>query len=506
MRATSNTEVLIIGAGPTGLALALWLAKSGIRVRIIDKNSAPGTTSRAMAVQARILEFYEQLGIAKDTISRGLILKTFQFWVRGKKIATAPFGDFGKGMSPYPFMLIFPQDEHERMLIEYLKQNGVEVERSTELVDYIEGAGGIQARIKKSDGSIESCFAAYICGCDGAHSAMREQIHAGFPGGTYEQIFFVADVEATGPSATGQMNLCLDDTDISLVFPLKNNNHVRLIGLVPPHVKKTVQDMNYQDVAKEVARVTQLTVRDIYWFSAYHVHYRVAARFRKGRAFLLGDAAHIHSPAGGQGMNTGIGDAVNLAWKLTMVLRGRADERLLESYETERQAFAKRLVATTDRFFRQVANTGWWGNMVRIWIQPSLVPVLMNLNVFRRFAFRTISQLIIQYHHSALSVGRAGKIQAGDRLPWVEAVDNFIPLLSRDWQVHIHGEANAALTQWCESHQLSLHVMPWKDEAKRKGYVKNALYLVRPDGYVALADQTASAEALAQYFAKRGLR
>src|SRR5882757_3815639 len=191
-----DTDVLIIGAGPTGLVLALWLTRLGVRVRIVDKTAEPGTTSRAVAVQARTLELYSQVGLADSVVEGGRTAFAANLWVAGKKAARAVFGDMGAGLSPFPYALIFPQDEHERLLIGRLTEAGVEVERQTELLGFKDATGRVRARLKRLDGVPEVCDAAYIAGCDGAHSAVREVLGIGFPGGTYAHLFYVADVEA----------------------------------------------------------------------------------------------------------------------------------------------------------------------------------------------------------------------------------------------------------------------------------------------------------------------
>src|SRR5262249_31089147 len=195
--ANAETDVLIIGAGPTGLVLALWLTHWGVRVRIIDKTAEPGTTSRALAVQARTLELYDQLGLADAVVKRSRAALAANLWVTGKQRAHLAFGDMGAGISPYSYPVIFPQDEHERLLIDQLSKVGVMVERSTALLDF-EMADRVVARIRRPNGTVDTCRAAYIAGCDGAHSRVREALNIGFAGGTYEHIFYVADVAATG--------------------------------------------------------------------------------------------------------------------------------------------------------------------------------------------------------------------------------------------------------------------------------------------------------------------
>jgi 2-polyprenyl-6-methoxyphenol hydroxylase-like FAD-dependent oxidoreductase len=508
-----ETQVLIVGAGPTGLVLALWLTRLGVRVRIIDKAEQPGTTSRAIAVQARTLELYRQIGLADAVVERGLQLAAANLWARGSKVGRAAFGDMGKGLSPFPYLLMFPQEEHERLLIEHLIEGEVEVERGVELVGFEDEGNGVLARLQQPDGAEEACKAAYLAGCDGAHSRVREVLKTGFPGGTYAHVFYVADVQATGPAMDGELHVALDDADFLAVFPMAGEGCARLIGTVRRDAEDQHQPPGWDHVSKRVIERMSIKVDQVNWFSIYHVHHRVAGHFRGGRVFLLGDAAHIHSPVGGQGMNTGIGDAVNLAWKLAAVLHDRAETGLLNTYEPERIAFARRLVATTDQAFKIVTSDGPIARFVRLHVVPGLLPALFESNSVRRFMFRTLSQTAVNYRGSKLSDGIAGRVRGGDRLPWIEfdpttdrRTDNFIPLTSLEWQVHVYGEPRQGIPELCQRRQLPLHVFPWQPVMSRAGLRRNAVYLVRPDGYVALADPDASASRLETYLDERGLR
>jgi 2-polyprenyl-6-methoxyphenol hydroxylase-like FAD-dependent oxidoreductase len=502
-----DTDVLIVGAGPTGLVLGLWLTRLGVRVRIVDKTSEPGTTSRALAVQERTLELYEQIGLADEVVERGRRAVAANLWVSGKKEGHIVFGDMGQGLSPFPYAIIFPQDEHERLLVERLKACGVEVERRTELVKFEDSADRVVAHLKGPDESNETCEAAYIAGCDGAHSIVREALQIGFPGGAYTHVFYVADVQASGPTMNGELHLALNTSDFLFAFPLKGEGRARLIGTVGEEAEHRHEALSWNDVSKDVIDQMRIDVERVNWFSTYRVHHRVADHFGKGRAFLLGDAAHIHSPVGGQGMNTGIGDAVNLAWKLAAVLRGRASASILDSYEPERVAFARRLVATTDRAFTGVTSHGAVARIVKLHIVPLVIPLLFKLPQVRRFMFLTISQTTVNYRGSSLSEGRAGKVHGGDRLPWVKLDDahagNFKPLASMDWQVHVYGEVAPDFRTSCNSRKLPLHVFPWRPEMEAAGLIRNAAFLVRPDGYVALADPEARASAITSYLDSR---
>jgi FAD binding domain-containing protein len=331
------------------------------------------------------------------------------------------------------------------------------------------------------------------------------------PGGTYERIFYVADVELHGRVADHELHVALDDADFLAVFPMKGNNVARLIGTVRPESEEHHEKLGWHDVSSRAIERMQMRVDHVHWFSTYKVHHRVAEHFRRGRAFLVGDAAHIHSPVGGQGMNTGIGDAVNLGWKLAAVLRGRAGEALLDTYEPERIAFAERLVATTDRVFTFATRDGFLARRVRLDAVPLVVPSLVSRAAVRRFLFRTVSQTFLHYRQSPLSEGKAGSVHGGDRLPWVapdgeHSPDNHAPLSSLDWQLHVYGSASAELESACTKLGLPLHSFPWSSPSKDAGLEQNAAYLLRPDGHVALADPTAHPENLKRYFDSRGLR
>src|SRR5262245_20148614 len=491
LNSMTGCQVLITGAGPTGLVLALWLTKLGVRVRIIDKAAEPGTTSRAVAVQARTLEFYRQAGLADAVVEAGVKVAAANFWARGAKAARVPLGRMGEGLSPYPYALTYPQDAHERLLIERLQALGVTVERRTELIRFEQHPNHVRAVLKRHDGEEETCEAAYLAGCDGARSTVRESLATGFPGGTYTGLFYVADVDASGPAADGEIHVELDEADFLAVFPLKGTGRLRLIGPIRWEPEREHRDLTFDDIKPRAIGNLNLTVAKVNWFSTYHVHHRVASQFREGRVFLLGDAAHVHSPVGGQGMNTGIGDAVNLAWKLAAVLNGGAHADLLDTYELERIAFARRLVATTDRIFTLVTKQGMLAQFVRTRLVPWIAPMLFRFAGVRRFVFHTVSQIGINYRHSSLSAGAAGAVQGGDRLPWIEVEpgqDNFAPLTSLAWQVHVYGEPPAGLAEACAELQLPVHQFVWHAEMRRAGLRRAALYVIRPDGYVALAD------------------
>jgi len=504
----ARTEVLIAGAGPTGLVLALWLKRQGIGVRIIDRSAAPGSTSRALAVQARTLELYRQLDLTHEVLERGHKVPAVNLWSRGERAARVAFGSIGEELTPYPFLEIYPQDEHERLLIERLQQLGVAVERRTELTAFTDIGDGVRARLRTAEGQEEICETRFLAGCDGARSRVREALATGFPGGTYRQVFYVADIEGAGAPVDGELHIDLDEADFLGVFPLAGAGRARLIGTVQDERAENPESLRFEDVSQRAIRHLGLDITKVNWFSTYHVHHRVTDHFSRGRVFLLGDAAHIHSPVGGQGMNTGIGDAINLAWKLAAVLAGHADESLLATYETERIGFAQRLVATTDRVFTLVTAPGRVADLLRTRLAPVLLARALSLESVREYLFRTVSQIMVNYRGSALSAGAAGDVHGGDRLPWVAQVagDNYASLAAITWQVHVYGRASERLREACAKHALPLESFPWSAAHAAAGLERDALYLLRPDSYVALADGAADPGALARYFRERALR
>jgi len=502
----AQTDVLVVGAGPTGLALALWLTKQGVAVRIVDKSSGPGETSRAMALQARTLEFYRQLGMADAVVEAGYKTPAMNMWARGSRKARIPLIDAGGEISPYPFVLVYPQDRHERLLVKQLKTLGVEVERQTELLSFKDDGSEVTAILKQADGQEEAFTSAYLAGCDGARSLVRHEIGSGFEGGTYKQLFYVADVTAAGVEPAGEAHIAFDKSEFVMVMSYGEANQYRLIGIVQDKRAEHPETLTFADVGHEAINGLGIKITNVNWFSTYRVHHRVTDQFRRGRAFLLGDAAHVHSPAGGQGMNTGILDAINLAWKLAAVLKGKASDSLLDSYQVERQAFARKLVETTDKLFTFATAQGGFADFVRTRIAPIFASVAYKSENVREYMFRMVSQTTLNYHESHLSQGKAGEVQGGDRLPWVPVpgADNYEPLRAIHWQVHVYGEPKADLMDWCKKYDMPLHAFAWRHEHQKAGLVKDAAYLLRPDTYVALADPKGQSATLSLYFREQG--
>ncbi|HLX82041.1 MAG TPA: FAD-dependent monooxygenase, partial [Burkholderiales bacterium] len=409
MNPALDTDVLIIGAGPTGLMLANQLARRGVRAMIIDRHPGPSLQTRALGVQARTLEIYAQLGIAGRAIELGRIGNGANLWANGRRMAQVPFGETGRGVTPYPYILILGQDDNERLMGERLRDWGAAVQWDTELVGLAQAPDHAAATLRQRDGTTRAIRAAWVAGCDGARSAVRELSGIGFPGAPYEHVFFVADTEVTGGMVPDEVNVYLWRRGFHLLFPMRGTDHWRIVGILPEALNDR-KDVGFDDVLPSVRGEAGagFAFKKCTWFSTYRIHHRSASRFRDRRCFLLGDAAHIHSPVGAQGMNTGLQDAYNLGWKLALVSDGKADARLLDSYEEERIPVARRLLETTDRGFRLIVADNWLAGLLRTQVLARLASFAMGMELVRRFAFRTVSQVGIQYRKSTLSQSLVG--------------------------------------------------------------------------------------------------
>jgi hypothetical protein len=343
----------------------------------------------------------------------------------------------------------------------------------------------------------------------------------GFPGAPYEHTFFVADTEATGPMKAGELNVYLWRDGFHLFFPMRGTNRWRVIGILPKHLRQK-EDVQFAETVPAIQQEAGASLRfqDCNWFSTYHIYHRAAERFRDRRCFLLGDAAHIHSPAGAQGMNTGLQDAYNLAWKLALVVDGGASPALLDSYEQERMPVAQRLLQTTDRAFQLIVADGVLGGLFRTKIMARLAAIAMRFERVRTLAFRTISQIGIAYPKSSLSQtgeGLAkGAPRAGDRFPWLQL--RLEPGRPRADLVHRLGDLHFNLVlfgQPAESAPVPaefndvLHVTAVPTDAEnaaelaRGGIPQPSFYLLRPDGHVGCCGSKLDMPAISRYLSER---
>jgi 2-polyprenyl-6-methoxyphenol hydroxylase-like FAD-dependent oxidoreductase len=297
-----DTDVLVVGAGPTGLMLANQLVRRGVRTLIIDRHAGPSLQTRALGVQARTLEIYAQLGIVGRALELGKIGNGANLWAQGRRMARVPLGQAGKDITPYPYILILGQDDNERIMGEKLRDLGASVQWNTELVGLEQEPGQVAATLRTPDGKSRKIAAAWVAGCDGAHSAVRELNGITFPGAPYEHVFFVADTEATGSMVPDEVNVYLWQEGFHLLFPMRGKDHWRIVGILPPALRDR-HEVDFEAVIPSLRNEAGagLSIKTCTWFSTYRIHHRSASRLRDRRCFLLGDAArsgHEHRLAG----------------------------------------------------------------------------------------------------------------------------------------------------------------------------------------------------------------
>lgn len=481
-------DVLIVGAGPTGLALALLLLRHGVRPRLIDAAPAIAAESRAVAVQARTLETYRLLGLADVVQTASHASSRLLVARKGRPLGTLDLQALGLGLSAFPRVLFLSQDRHEAVLAAALAERGVTVERGQRLFALAQDSEGVVAGWVGLAGTRCVARFRFVVGCDGASSTVRRLLGLDFPGSTYPQRFFVADVEGLGAIGADGLAVHIGADGFCAALPLTGEGRLRLVGVVPAGLD-TVASPQPADLAPWVHAVTGLQVTRTHWWSVHRVHLRMAGHLRVGRILLAGDAAHVHSPAGGQGMNTGIGDAANLGWKLAQALRRPAQaDALLESYAEERGAIARQVLASTDRMFGLLNAPGLAGRFWRTVALPFAVPLALRWSALRRQAFLAVSQTGHAYPQGPLAHGRHGAISGGMRLPWIATTDNHALVAQHPgWQIHGFAAPSSELSFLAGAARLPVHTLPWSREAAAAGFRRDGLYLVRPDGHVGLA-------------------
>jgi len=501
---TRQADVLIVGAGPTGLSLACQLIRYGIDFVIIDKSAGVTAFSKALGVHARTLEIYEQLGIAEKAVSQGTIAGKVRMLAGAKVRGEVDLSNMGQGLSQYPYMLVLEQSKNERLLYEYMQTHGKDVLWQTELVSLSQTAEKVTAQVKTANGESTTIEAKYLVGCDGPKSPVRHVLGLGFEGSTFERLFYVADVQIDWQFSHDALHVCLARSSGMAFFPMPGEKRYRIVGVFPEDFGKDEGETLYAEIEQRVKDESQidLNISHVNWFSTYKVHMRHVEKFSSGRCFLAGDSAHVHTPAGGQGMNTGIQDAYNLAWKLAYVLQGKADARILDSYNQERLKNAKHLVQSTDRMFNLVSSSGWLLKFMRTVVMPRLVKYIINLKVIRNSFFPFISQIGISYRDSALSMHNGDKqfaVKAGDRMPYflLDGASIYDRLHAPDYHLLVFTDKNDGAVTLMD---IDSQVMPLTAEVKRVfGTNKPFTVLLRPDNYIGFISPKTSMDEVEVY-------
>ncbi len=503
-----KTDVLIVGAGPTGLALACQLIRHNIDFVVLDKKETTTPFSKAIGVQARTLEIYEQIGLADKLIALGAKAEKARMIVGGKVRGEADFAEFGKGMSAYPYVLIVEQGKHEKLLYDFIRSNGRDVRWQTALENFSQNHSGVTANIKNAAGDVETIEAKFMVGCDGAKSPVRHSLGLTFEGSTFERMFYVADVEIDWDFGHDALMAFLMKNNLLAFFPMVGERQWRIVGTFPDEFAGDEGEVLYEEIETQIKKDSQiaLDITKVNWFSTYKVHTRHVNKFSNGRCFLAGDAAHIHTPAGAQGMNTGIQDAYNLAWKLAFVVKGKASTDILETYNLERLENAKNLLKTTDRFFNLVARPEPVMSYLRTHVFPYIAGTAFSIGAVKKFIFPRISQIGINYRKSSLSQNNGFfKVKAGDRLPFFTVDGASVYERLKEPKFHLltfldgaNKPAEFAGNDFTDSFEIPLY----PNIAEIFGATKTFRVLLRPDNYIGLITEDPSGEDVRAYFSK----
>lgn len=516
MKTTIKTDVVVIGAGPTGLSLACQLTRCGVDFVVIEKNEDLTPYSKAIGVHARTLEIYEQIGLAQKAVEQGTIAGNVRLLAGGTVRGELALSNIGAELSPYPYVLMLEQSKNEKLLYDYLQSQQKAVLWRTELQSVSQTDAGVTVQVILPDGATQTIESKYLVGCDGPKSPTRHALGLAFEGSTFERMFYVADAQIDWHLSHDGLHVCLSEGSFVLFFPLKGEQRYRIVGVFPEAFAKDEGDVLYAEIERRIQEEARLdlAIHNVEWFSTYNVHTRHASQFSVGRCFLAGDAAHIHSPVGAQGMNTGIQDGYNLAWKMALVLQGKADEKLLGTYSEERLENAKHLLQTTDRAFQVAAGSSWLLNFVRMNVLPISAKYILSFDAVKQFIFPLISQIGINYRHSSLSqhAGDAKfSVKSGDRMPYFLFNDESIYDKLRQPKFHLlvfldeQGGVPALKTE-LESQYAELvdfNAIPLNPQvAKAFGVNHPFSVLLRPDNYIGFLSTETTLSGLSVYLKK----
>ncbi len=508
-KVTSKTQVLIVGAGPPGLMMACQLALRKIPFRIIDKHEHHQTGSGALILHARSLEIFDQMGIADKAISQGILANKINVVFNGSKPLSLFLKKMGSDQTRFPGLLMLEQSKTEQLLENFLLSYGHTVERKTELTGFSQYEEGCTNIVKSPDENSIVIKSKYIIAADGSHSFIRDHLKIPFSGKTYQLSLFVYDGKADFDLPKDEIYFSFTGKSSIGIFPLIGGRW-RVDGTIP-HNLSSNREIKFSDIEPDFAARNHLKIKlhEPEWFSIFHSHQQYAGAFKYKRCFMIGDAAHVFSPVGAQGMNTGMQDAYNLAWKIAMVLKGHSNDSLLQSYQRERQPLARNLIKSTDYLFRIVTSDHKMDKKIRLQLAPFLLklffPALEKKRIISRYLFNGISEIGINYRRSKLSAKispvmfRLHAPRAGDRLPYylfnfkgnevnlqdlVKGAFFHLFIFSREPVPPEFRDYVRHREKWLSMQHIPLN----KDTLplyKRLGIGKEGCYLVRPDMYIA---------------------
>ncbi len=465
--AAVDTDVLIVGAGPVGLFLANECARRGLRWRIMETRSTQSEHSKALAIFPRTLEIFDMAGVVAPFLAKANRVTSVAIITHGRALAQMRFEP---GETPYPFVAMVPQDVTEKLLAEELRRKGGNVEYETTFVSAEQQDGYVNVSADHKGQGIK-LRAWFVIGCDGAHSAVRRGLKLPLEGGEYNDSFMLADIQTNETLPADELQLCPSEFGPVAIFPMSVTRR-RIVATI----EQPEGDAPGLDLIRKVLEQrapSGFEARALHWSSYFRIHHRHARRLRVGRIFIAGDAAHIHSPFGGQGMNTGLHDVWNLAWKLDLFLHGRGNEQLLESYSAERLPVIKNVIETTDFLTKVMGTPNKFAQVLR----DTVIPMVSRLAPFQHAFVQRLSELGIAYGGSPIVEG-PGKRYFDDSMQGGKGIGSrFLLMIDGDSKPPV----KEAAKQLCESLDGVVELRL----AARPGVT-----LVRPDGYVAYSAHT----------------
>ncbi|HEX9555167.1 MAG TPA: FAD-dependent monooxygenase [Reyranella sp.] len=468
-----NVNVLIAGAGPVGLTLANELTRYGVSVRIVDKAAERTDKSKALVLWSRSLELFDHAGYVDEFLAAGMPAHGAQISNGKEVIARISLDDID---CIYPYALMIPQSETERVLEERLEKQGVKVERNVALESFVDQGDKVQAVMRKTSGESETLMADWLVGCDGAHSAVRHGLGFTFDGTTQPSDWYLADGHISGLDGQDRLHIYWHKDGILAFFPITQGRWRVVADLGPAQTEGHHADPTLEEIQSLLTRrgSDALVIKDAYWLASFRINERKVSKYGRGRAFLAGDAAHIHSPAGGQGMNTGMQDAFNLAWKLSLVSGGVCKPSLLDSYSVERSAVGDMVLRNAGR----MTDAAVMRNPIAQGLRNAVVKFAFGFPQLGHRAANTLAELDIGYPESPLTVNGAHRpngTKAGarwrDRLPADAGKARFTAIGPAD----VVAELAAKFPRLVQAPPAAIRA-----DAKD-------LSLVRPDGYVGFA-------------------
>lgn len=513
-------EILIVGAGPSGLMMACQLAIHQVSFRIIDKNESLSKSSGALIVQARSLEIFEQMGIAREAIKEGIIANKVNIVYNGKKLTSTAIKEIGGNLSQFPFLLMLEQSKTEKLLLNFISNRGHSVERGILFKSLIQDKEGVTSVLILRDGTEQSIKTKYVIAGDGANSTIRNFLNIPFKGKTYPKPIFILDCNAKTEIGPGEICFAFSNSSVAGFFPL-HNSRWRIDSTFPKEIE-SLETITFEHIEKDFPLWTMMnvTLHGHEWLSVFHAHQKYARLIHVRNCFLIGDAAHINSPVGAQGMNTGFQDAFNLAWKLALVIKQKANPELLATYSGERLGISKGFARYADTVFMLVTSKNVAVKFFRLYILRVLLKVIFPLiekrRTFRQMFFKSISQIGIHYRNSILSYRPSDRdflrseARPGDRFPYVDFffegrntntydyLDTtnfnlfvFVNILSDEIKI-IAAKYNLAVS-------IIAYLLETKKLYRSLGIKNTGYYLIRPDMYIALRSATLNTHHLNNY-------